>query len=245
MIVVIGLPVYTDEEGELCAGGLAVEIGAEARRRGSQVELAGKVGGDGPGDAVVVALSRMGVGHAALLRDPARPTPLLVAGPEGAEGTEGAVGAESAAAGAAAQVIPVDPDQADAPGEPSPESFRLLPEDPAARPGLEAGDIQMALRYLTGPAVVVVAENLGEAALAAAVEGAAFSQARLIVLTDSETGSFVGIPDSATVLERPVVDDGSFARLVGTFAASLDAGNDPARAFRDGVSAAGWEPSAD
>ncbi len=242
MIVVIGLPVYTDEEGELCAGGLAVEIGAEARRRGSQVELAGKVGGDGPGDAVVVALSRMGVGHAALLRDPARPTPLLVAGAEGAEGTEGAVGA---AGGAAAQVVPVDPDQADATGESSPESFRLLPEDPAARPGLEAGDIQMALRYLTGPAVVVVAENLGEAALAAGVAGAAFSQARLIVLTDSETGSFVGIPDSATVLERPVVDDGSFARLVGTFAASLDAGNDPARAFRDGVSAAGWEPSAD
>ena len=233
MIVVIGLPAYTDEDGERCAGGLAVEIAAEARRRGGEVELAGKVGGDGPGDSVVVALGRMGVGHAALLRDAARPTPLLA--PPLAESA-------AADAGAAIDAAPDAAADVDAP----PEAARLLPEDPAARPGLEAGDIQMALRYLTGPSVVVVvAESLGPAALAAAVDGAAFSDARLIVLTDASTTSLAGIPDTATVLERPIVDDGSFARLVGTFAASLDAGNEPARAFRDGVTAAGWEPSAD
>ena len=125
------------------------------------------------------------------------------------------------------------------------QDLRLLPGDPSARPGLEAGDIQMALRYLTGPNVVVVAESLAASSLAAAVDGAAFSGAKLIVLADADSGALANVPDSATVLERPAADDGSFARLVGAFAASLDAGNDPARAFREGVAASGWEPAAD
>jgi len=80
VIVVVGLPAYADSpDGEKCAGGLVVEVAAAARRRGAQVELVGKVGNDGAGDAVVVSLGRLGIGHAALLRDPARPTPVLVA----------------------------------------------------------------------------------------------------------------------------------------------------------------------
>ena len=80
MIVVVGLPAYADSpDGEKCAGGLVVEVAAAARRRGAQVELVGKVGNDGAGDAVVVSLGRLGIGHAALLRDPVRPTPVLVA----------------------------------------------------------------------------------------------------------------------------------------------------------------------
>jgi hypothetical protein len=231
MIIVIGLPAYTDENGEHCAGGLAVEIAADASHRGSKVELAGKVGSDGPGDSVVVALGQMGVGHAALLRDPTRPTPLLV----------GTAPDDSVAAIAA----PVGDRPVSEPLEADLQDVRLLPEDPSARPELEAGDIQMALRYLTGPSVVVVAESLAASSLAAAVDGAAFSGAKLIVLAEADSGSLAAIPESATVLERPVTDDGSFARLVGAFAASLDAGNDPARAFREGVAASGWEPAGD
>lgn len=88
MIVVVGLPAYADgPDGEECAGGLAVEVAAAARRRGGTVELVGKVGNDGTGDAVVVALGRLGIGHAALLRDPARPTPVLTVTPPDETGT--------------------------------------------------------------------------------------------------------------------------------------------------------------
>jgi hypothetical protein len=222
MIVVIGLPAYTDEEdGERCAGGLAVEIAAEASRRGSTVELAGKVGSDGAGDSVVLALSRMGIGHAALLRDPARPTPLLVV---------------------AAVEQAVEPETADA----ASPIARLLPDTPEARPALEAADVEMALRYLTGTSVLVVAEPLPAPAMIAAVDGAAFAAAKLVVIAGGATAdSLASIPDTATVLEPPVEDDGSFARLVGAYASFLDAGRDPVTAFRDGVAAAGWEPSPD
>jgi sugar/nucleoside kinase (ribokinase family) len=81
MIVVVGLPAYADSpDGEKCAGGMAVEVAAASKGRGGQVELVGKVGEDGAGDAVVLALGRLGIGHAALLRDPVRPTPVLTAG---------------------------------------------------------------------------------------------------------------------------------------------------------------------
>ena len=82
MIVVIGLPAYADSpDGEQCAGGLAVDVAAAARRWGSSVELVGKVGNDGAGDAVVVALGRLGIGHCCAIRSgrrrfwPLRPPP--------------------------------------------------------------------------------------------------------------------------------------------------------------------------
>ena len=131
MIVVVGLPAYADSpDGERCAGGLAVEIAAAAVRRGGTVELVGKVGNDGAGDAVVVALGRMGVGHAALLRDPVLPTPVFAAAPVDDDATE--LDAD----------VPVG---------------RLLPEDPASRPALEAADVDLALKFLPQAGVIGVA----------------------------------------------------------------------------------------
>ena len=61
MIVVIGLPAYAGSaDGEGSAGGLAVDVAAAAAARGSSVELVGKVGDDGAGDAVVLALGPSG-----------------------------------------------------------------------------------------------------------------------------------------------------------------------------------------
>jgi sugar/nucleoside kinase (ribokinase family) len=215
VIVVVGLPAYTDSpDGEQCAGGLAVEVAGAAKRRGSVVELVGKVGNDGAGDAVVVALGRLGIGHSALLRDPVRPTPVLTA------------------AGADDDVAEVD---ADGP------TARLLPEDPEARPVLEAADVDLALRFLSGVGVIVLADPLSEAAISAAVEASAFATARLIVLVPA--GAIPpALPAEATVLEAPAEDDGSFGRLVGIFAGALDAGEDAAAAFGEAVSASGWEP---
>ena len=216
MIVVIGLPAYADSpDGERCAGGLAVEVAAEAVRRGSAVELVGKVGNDGAGDAVVVALGRLGIGHAALLRDPIRPTPVLM-GP----------------------VLDDDAAEVDADGA----EGRLLPEDPEARPALEAADVELALRFLPTAGVVVIADPVSPSTAVAGVDGAAFAAARLIVLVPGGSTP-PAVPVGATVLEAPAVDDGSFGRLVGVFAGALDAGVDPKAAFAEAVAAAGWEPA--
>jgi hypothetical protein len=222
VIVVIGLPAYADSpDGEKCAGGLAVEVAAAAHRRGSQVELVGKVGNDGAGDAVVVALGRLGIGHAALLRDPIRSTPVLVARPID----------DACAADEASVDLDAETDEA-----------RLLPEDPESRPSLEAADVELALRFLPSSDVVVIADPLSESTTAAGVEGAAFATARLIVLVPAGFTLPV-VPAGATVLEAPLVDDGSFGRLVGVFAGALDAGVDPKAAFAEAVGAAGWEPA--
>ena len=79
MIVVLGRPrVYRPEpNGDLAPGGLAVELALAAARSGARVELVGAIGDDPEGDRIVVALGRAGVGHAALMRDPATRTPLV------------------------------------------------------------------------------------------------------------------------------------------------------------------------
>jgi hypothetical protein len=236
MIVVIGLPAYAGSAGgEESAGGLAADVAAAAHSQGSSVELVGKIGDDRAGDAVVLALGRVGVGHAALLRDPARPTPVLSAV---------AVSTELATAGEAADALPADVLAGDG-GDDGPRlEVELLPPDPAARPGLEAGDISLALRYLAETRVVVLAEPLPEDAVAAVVEGATFAGARLVVLVPPGATP-PPLPPEATLLEAPAVDDGSFGRVVGAFAAGLDAGTEPAAAFAEAVLEAGWEPVAD
>jgi hypothetical protein len=58
------------------AAGLGVDIALAAATAGARVELVGKVGDDPAGDAIAVELERAGVGHAALLREPAARTPV-------------------------------------------------------------------------------------------------------------------------------------------------------------------------
>lgn len=72
MILVVGRP-GLDGAGEL--GRPAGRVALAAARAGAPVEVVGSIGDDAAGDAVVVALGRAGIGHAALLRDPAAATP--------------------------------------------------------------------------------------------------------------------------------------------------------------------------
>ncbi len=73
MIVVVGVPAW-DATDEGRPGGRACEIAMAAAAAGAEVELVGRTGDDDAGDALVLALASAGVGHVALLRDPARPT---------------------------------------------------------------------------------------------------------------------------------------------------------------------------
>jgi hypothetical protein len=231
MIVVIGLPAYVESDDEGQAGGPAVDVAVAAHGAGGAVELVGKIGDDAAGDAVVLALGRAGVGHAALLRDPGRPTPILAAEPEPAEAGGTAEAAEGETAeGETAEAEPTAP-------------VRLFPLEPDERAQLDAGDVALGLQYLNQAAVVIVAEPLAGAALAAVVEGAAFAGAALVAVVPAG-GDPGGLPAQATVLEAPPADDGSFARLVGIFAAGLDRGLPPAEAFAGAVEASGWEPVA-
>lgn len=71
MIVVLGRP-GLDAEEEI--GGRAGRIAVAAAKAGGRVELVGSVGDDADGDTVMTELGRSGIGHAAVLRDPAGQT---------------------------------------------------------------------------------------------------------------------------------------------------------------------------
>ena len=110
--------------------------------------------------------------------------------------------------------------------------------------GLDAGDIELALRYLTDYRVIVVAQPLDDAAMAAAVSAGTWSNAALVVLVPAGRQPPADLPDTATVFETPPDDaDETFAGMVGRYAAALDRGEDPATAFAAVTSEAGWSPA--
>ena len=113
-------------------------------------------------------------------------------------------------------------------------------------PILEAADLDLALRYLTNVGVLVLAEH--DPALArVAVDAAAWNHAALVVLLPPGAPVPDDLPAEATVLASPDSDpDGAFGSLVGGYAAALDAGADPATAFRMTITEArAWSPVSD
>jgi ribokinase len=73
--LVLGSPPLSPDGGEVRPGGRASRIALAAAQRGAEVQLVGTIGDDDAGDAIAVGLGQAGVGHAALLRDPAARTP--------------------------------------------------------------------------------------------------------------------------------------------------------------------------
>jgi ribokinase len=71
VILVVGRPALGADDRP---DGSAARVALAAVEAGARVELVGSVGDDAAGDAVAVALGRAGIGHAALLRDPAGTT---------------------------------------------------------------------------------------------------------------------------------------------------------------------------
>ena len=207
MIVVVGSPVSTrlEESSSVAAGGLASGIAIAAARAGSDVELVGKVGEDATGDALLLALAAVRVGHVALLRDAVNGTP---------------------SAG-----------RARGPDEPSPMTDEPggEPEPPPGLP-LEPADVELALRYLPDYRVVVVAEQQPTGTARVAADAATWAGAQLVLVVDDEApAEDTAVPASAWVFQRPAGSDpdGTFARVVGEFAAALDSGATGADAFAE------------
>ncbi len=90
MIVIVGNPAWRAADPAVPAG-RACEVAVAAAARGRRVELLGRAGDDAAGDALLLALAQAGVGHVAVLRDPARPTPIVEPAPEEAGAVEVAV----------------------------------------------------------------------------------------------------------------------------------------------------------
>lgn len=176
------------------------------------MQLVGTAGEDDAGDEVVLALARAGVGHVALLRKAGQATPVTSAATPRSD--EG----------------PMDPCQESI--EPVPDSHVLL----------DAGDVDLALRYLPDINVLVLAEAASTDTVAVVAQAARWSEAQLIVVDNPAAPN--DLPRDAIVFEVPDEDpDGVFAELIGAFAAALDDGDDPAKAFQASVEAAGWTPA--
>jgi len=211
VIVVIGSPIGWLRDEEVVPTGTPARAALAAAAAGREVQLVGRTGDDPTADGLLLSLSRGGVGHVALLRDPARLTPLA---PEPASD----------------DAEPTLPEDVAAPAS-----------GPRSLPPLDAADVDLGLRYLTNFAVVVLAEPADQEVVRVVADAAAWNAAQLVMVVDAGTEPSDGLPPDAVVFEAPADDrDGDFAALVGRFAAALDDGTDVADAFRATIEAEGW-----
>jgi hypothetical protein len=219
VIVVVGQPLFHASDDH-AVDGLPARIALSAASRGCSVQLVGKAGEDPEGDAVVLALSSGGVGHVALLRDAGRPTLRVVVWDDPS----------------------VDVAEAD-PGEPEADD---RPTEPAAEASLDSADVELALRYLTDFSVVVMADPANADVLKVVADASGWVGAHLVLVVPPGQPIPEDLPTDVIAFEAPDGDpDGAFATFVGTFAAALDEGDDPADAFRSSIEADGWAASPD
>jgi len=174
---------------------------------------------------------------------------MIVVGFLGTAGRDGALALEVArrAAGSGARVEMVGVAPPDAAGD-----ARLL-ELAAAGVGhatvvrsgadrIDAADLDLALHYLPDiRAIVLVGPDASLVAPAAAESG--WSGAGLVLVNANDTAPDTSAVPGAIVLEPPASDpDGTFAGLVAALAARLDAGQDPAAAWKATASSLAVDP---
>lgn len=167
-----------------------------AAAAGATVQLVGKIGDDEVGDAVVLALAAAGVSHVALLRDPARGTPLLV---EGAE-----------------------PEDLDTAGDTT--IATIEPTDPDARPMLDAADVELGLRYLTDFRAIVLADPVADSVVAVAAEAARYAGAVLLGVAAPGSKAVPDLPQGSVLLAAPAEAAEALAPILGRVAAAVDQG---------------------
>ena len=225
MIAVIGTPSGRLVNGVVLAAGRASRIALAAARAGRLVQLVGRTGDDPIADRLLSDLARGGVGHVALLRDPARATPLeasMAREDEDEGGDDGHEMDEQATA------TGTDPD---------------LPHSPV----LDVGDVDLGLRYLMQIDVLVLAEPSHPEIVKVVADAARWGESTLVLVVGPGTSVPDDLPPDAIVFEAPETDpDGVFAEFVGLFAAALDDGTEPGEAFRAAIATDGWtETTAD
>ncbi|MBA3779114.1 MAG: hypothetical protein H0X16_07440 [Chloroflexi bacterium] len=90
-------------------------------------------------------------------------------------------------------------------------------------PGLEPGDVELGLRYLSDFSVIVLAEALSEEAQAVVLEAAAYQGAAVVAANDPEASGKTSELERGVVVPRETDDDeASFARRAGQLAVRLE-----------------------
>lgn len=113
----------------------------------------------------------------------------------------------------------------------------------SARASMEAADLELALRYLPDIRCVVLAAPPGRL-LDAAVAGADFAGAPLVLVGPLEDASLAALSSEPIVLDPPAQDpDGTFAGFVAALAVRIDRGEPSESAFRSTVSALAVDPA--
>jgi hypothetical protein len=165
-------------------------------------------------------------------------------------GRAGRIAAAAAAAGSGVELVGSVTDDADGDatitqlGRDGIGHAALLRMPTSGAPRLDAADIELGLSYVGDCRVLVVSDPLDGAALAAAADGAVYHRAALVIAAAISASAAPRLPEDSTLLEPPDdEDDAAFAQLVGRYAAQLDAGRGAADAWRDALSASGWEES--
>jgi hypothetical protein len=204
VIAVIGSPRARVSGDDADVAGLAASIAVAAAADGARVELVGRLGDDPAGDAVLLALARRGVGHVAVLRDPARPTPVV-----------------------ADEDVLMDPEDT------APEEPPSATPDP---PTLDAGDLDLALRYLPELAVIVAVHVDGDV-LAGAIAASGWAETSLVVVVAADAGTPGDLPTDAVTIAVADEDDSATGALIGRYAAAIDRG-EAARTAYDSLLAA-------
>ena len=224
MIVIVGNPGRARATRQSAPADVRGRDGRAAR--GSTVEIVGRAGEDPDGDALMLALARAGIGHVAVLRDPAHATAMV----------DEYAGRRRARGGRRLETsVTIRPDQARAGlprGRPPPGR---LSSPRTSRWGCTTSRRTASWSSRT---------TRRRRSAPSAIEAATFAGAHLVLLVPP-TVAPADLPEagrSVTVLAAPAEhDEGAFARLVGSYAAALDAGSDPSAAFSLAVSAVGWE----
>lgn len=104
-----------------------------------------------------------------------------------------------------------------------------LPEV-SATPTLNGDEVGLALRYLTDYRVIVVVHPADPAIRAEAIDAAGYAGAHLVIVTEPGAASDERVPAGALVIAA-VADAIAVAGLIGRYAAAIDRGEDPTRAF--------------
>ena len=201
MIVVIGSLSLRGSGPAAVVDGLAAGIARSSA--GTPVQVVGKIGDDPEGDALLVALARAGIGHAAMLRDPVRRT----------------------------VVVPQPSGEIDVVGdEPTPSTAPVEPAEADGGPVLEAADVRLALQYLTD-ARVIVAVHASTQILEEVTKAASWAEAHVVAVVRPGDATPDGLPADALVIAAAVDDAEGVASRIGQYAAAVARGDDAVAAY--------------
>jgi len=233
VIVVIGPACMSGPGGASAPGSIADRIASAAAANGASVERVARIGDDPAGDAWQLALSKAGIGHVAVLRDPTRPTPVCPG--DRAEADDGDSDADDPLA---IETDAIDTDAIDTganhPDAPIDDDFEPSTDvtETFDGPVLDPADVGLALRYLADYRILVAVHPSADVAGAVMV-AADWAGAQVVVVSGPGEPIPPTVPPGTLVVEAQAGDGSApgLAIRLGAYAAAIDRGVTAPKAF--------------